>query len=291
MYLQNLKTHAPLPFVYSIHYDPTTYAIRFSINPSCIQIFQNVNPENLQLRYCLEKLGFSNFESNLEKNFGFDNCSVNHGIVNGLLTISFPVKAFFTLAEQNCAACRGEKKNWKDDLCYFCRGTGKEFKEKTNGESVSASLYLLTRYLNWFCLRNEKTPILENKWGNQDIFLELQPRAGIGGECSPLFFSTIAKLPDMDIQRRRDMLDLYLYMEGREQFPKVNFCITEHQFRNEVGEKGKFYIEVAGQNGCSIHMAHNSDSEFTCHNVDTPQQHLSLIAGFASIAGSFFESL
>lgn len=162
MHLQNLKTRLPLPFVYSLHYDPTTYAIEFRINPSCIPIFQTLNQENLPLRYCREKLGFTDIESNLEKNFGLDNCSVNHGIVNGLLNISFSIKAFFTPSDQTCGACHGNKKDWNDTPCYFCRGMGKEFKEKTNSEAVCGSLYLLTRYLNWFCLRNEETPIPEN---------------------------------------------------------------------------------------------------------------------------------
>lgn len=289
MYLQNLKTREFSPFVYSLHYDPPSRTLQIKINPACIPVLQNIPTENICIQYCKKNLGFVDFEPDIEKNFGFHNCCINNGIVNGLLSLSFPITAKLTISKKKCFACHGKKKDWNNDPCYFCRGTGKELDRENNIHAICATLYVLMRYLNWQCIANEKTIIPENRWGLQDIFLELDPTAGIGGECSKEFFERIKEIPDdAEKDRQREMFELNNYLDGKEQFPAFKLYNKEYDFRSEIKSTGRIYVEVPGQNGCSIHMAHGSDTEITCHNVDTPYQQIGLIVGFALITNEFY---
>jgi len=90
MYLHNLKTRAPLPFIYELSYDVPARAICFNINPTCISIFKQMNPENLILRCCQEIFGLTEFEPDIEKNFGLQNSSINPRINQGFVSILFP---------------------------------------------------------------------------------------------------------------------------------------------------------------------------------------------------------
>ena len=289
MYLHNSKTRELSPFLYGMRYDATTRAVEFLLNPWCISVFKEMNKETLVLQYC-EKLGYIHPELDIEKNFGFNECSVNKGMVNGLVTLSFPLKALFTLSNKKCSACRGKKVGWNDTLCYFCRGSGYEFLKKSNTVSICTTLYLLTRYLNWTCFLDKDRPIPENKWGQQHLFIELDATAGIGGECSKELFGFLSKLPDGYQEKiQKDMFDLYMIIEGKDRFPEFEFYTRVQQFRCKIANTGRFYLEVPGQNGCSIHMDHYANTtQFTCHNVDVPQQQLCLVAGLASIVGGVY---
>jgi hypothetical protein len=290
MHLTNLKREALPPFVYSLKYNPTIRAIEFCINPDCIPIINAIPSETFQSHWGLEKLGLSTFEGNILKNFGYENCSLNNGIQEGLLSISFPVKASVAISENTCFACRGTKKDWKDASCSFCKGTGKELLKKNNLDAICASMFVLTRYLNWRCIMRDDVVIPENKFGRQHIFLEVDPKAGIGGECSPYFFEQIKKIED-SVQETwlKNMFELDSYLDGNETFPGFEMDVRKYDFRCDVSESGRIYVQVPGQNSCSIHMHHSTDFEFTCHNIDTVWQQVGLLSGFALIVGAFFK--
>ncbi|MES2224828.1 MAG: hypothetical protein V4478_02465 [Patescibacteria group bacterium] len=288
MYLKKSKTKDPLPFVYSFSYDVPQKAFVFRIHPAAIAIFDSISFETLQIKYCKEKLNYSEVETSLERNFGINNCSRNEGVADGLIRLSFPVIATYAESETICETCKGEKKDWNDNPCFHCRATGKEFDKTNNVREICASMYILTNYLNWWVMKNDDSPVEENEWGNQAIFLQLGPLAGIGGECSRFFIESIAPFEELNKEREKAMFELHQYIDGAEAFPGFPFFERVSQFRCENSGKG-FYVEVPGQNGCSIHMGHNSDKEFSCHNIDRPQQQVCLLAGLGQITGSFYE--
>lgn len=295
MYLTRAKTGGSLPFVYSMSYDASIHAIEFNIHPSCAELLQGMNPQNLPLKYCCEKLGFNDIETDLNKNFGINNQSINRGLVNGLINLAFPLVAPYTLSSKPCTGCggSGERQTFgfgDDKKCFFCRGTGKEIDNRTNMHEQCASIYLLTKYLNWGVLMKDENPFPKNHFGRQELFLEVDPKNGIGGECSKNFFSELALVDtnEMQLVREKEMFELHSISEGRHLFPEITFYDREFQFRCEASEKGRIYVEVPGQNGCSIHMDHHQGEQFTCHNIDRPQQQFCLLAGFSMLWRDYY---
>lgn len=280
MFLEDLQTREPRPFVYGLSYD-VEKGITFKIHPIVVEYLKKIPIHNL-ISDNLRNFGPVPFGADIQRNFGFNNCSVSE-VVDGLIHLSFPVVTKFTPSLKNCTFCSGSKLSFNMEPCYPCKGTGKEFLERDNTDVICASLYILTLYLNWFCVQNDENPFPKNEFGIQNIFVQLDPRAGIGGEISISLMEKVGLFSESEPQIQsivKNMFDLYLRLEGKDQFPQFEFHTREYQFRCEPRKTG-FYLEVPGQNGCSVHMVR--DREFACHNVDRNQQHLCLLAGLASL--------
>lgn len=287
MYLKNLKDDKPVNFVYTLGYSHENGLI-FKINPCAAALLEKLPVDNLIIRYCKEKLHVTNFEPSIEKSFGFDGCS-KQSFVDDLIQLSFPPVVEFELSKKKCEFCHGKKKNFLGHKCYYCRETGMEINRNSNINTICVSLHVLTRYLNWTVMMDKDNPVPENKFGLQDFSIELDASAGAGGQCSETLFKTIKDHADeIEKKSQENMKLLYYKIEGREYFPKFDFHVSPYDFRCDIKESGGFYFEVPGQNGCSIHMDHHTNAKgFTCHNVDSNQQHLSLISGFATMIDIF----
>lgn len=292
MFLENLKTRKSRPFVYGLSYDEEK-GIIFKINPMVMEYLKRIPIEKLlsdEQKNYLEK--GNKFEPDIQKNFGFNNCS-NYSFADEVIDLSFPVITKFISGEEDCHFCHGDKVEFMSEKpCYHCRGTGKEFLEKDNTTDICFSLKILIQYLNWFCIQEDDNPFPENNFGIQNIFLELDSTAGISGEYSLLFVDQMSLFlmsenDDFTNKVINNMFILYQKIEGKEKFPNFEFFERIYQFRCEFGKKS-FYLEVPGQNGCSIHRG-AIDMSFSCHNVDTRQQHICLLAGLASLVGIICE--
>ena len=183
---------------------------------------------------------------------------------------------------EKCSHCNGSGKN--DDLdedCFFCDGTGKDYiMDWRLAETISASFTVLTKLL-WNCKTDTSAA------SPQLLTVDTTTREGMhGGSLDgkisiPLriwlsSFNSRTEIPEV-VQA---MITAYDQMLGLRDFHIFNF-------RFYVRDNGKFIADCPGD-ACGIHPSNwyaekGKGYEFSCHNVDTPMQQITLLSGLATL--------
>lgn len=293
------------PKAYFLSYDQNSHSINIHIHQNLIPSFQTVNPENLYLRYRTQLMRNASLESDIQKNFGFRNCSVAKGIIDDYVVLSFPIPPT-AFTDNPCEECEGTGTSKHDETrtCYFCKGTKKQ-KQYRDLEwyAICVTLSLLFAYLLAF-LSDEETLHSFDQHIMLFTSVENSPgRMGIGGSVSRMFleygyayfthykedeerfWKALSQGRVECLEALSAMTDLWGYMNG------TPIGQQKTDFRASIQENGYFYVEVPGQNGCTAAVSDHGPSGFFWdggksiheHNVDSSQQQLVLLVGVLMI--------
>ena len=181
---------------------------------------------------------------------------------------------------RRCDSCNGSKVEPYDRKtpCIFCNGTGKAHEYHWHrAEAVAASLGVLLVSMEYTDIEtHDARPQLMTVYG--------YPHRGscsIGGTFStPLVrwlrsFPRHTSFPEIE----QVMIAVHHRMTGRKR--------EERYFRATIyGSQGELGLDVPGD-ACGVHACESRSDErgydITCHNLNTPVQHLSLLAGLAAL--------
>jgi len=186
-----------------------------------------------------------------------------------------------------CKECKGTGKHEELGIsCGYCRGTGIGYIIDTDTiYAISASFTIVLSLLSLWGYEGTTSSSLTQ-------LLTLTTKTGHGdhggslwGEISiPLakWIESIGEeveLPEMI----HAMKTTHEFMMGPENFP-------EYYFRARSARDGRFVSDCPGD-ACGLHPAdwykrEDHGYEFGCHNVDTPIQQLTLLAGLAALHDS-----
>ena len=227
-----------------------------------------------------EEFGFKNFGLNFQTDIGFEGALKFHGEKGDFHEYLIPLPKVLKQTNQRCGLCEGSGKDWAKDECFSCRGTDKQVvPDYTCAYVISATLSILTDFL---CLLEKPTRSRLPQLLNLQVICQQGMHGGsLGGEYSiPLVQWLVAqgshkKVPEMVSAMRTSWTYM---MEDKDDLLKFRASIDY--------PNGWLNVDCPGD-ACGLHpmrdIYSNNGYEFTCHNVDTPAQQLTLIAGLAAL--------
>ncbi|MDD5696872.1 MAG: hypothetical protein PHO90_02785 [Candidatus Pacebacteria bacterium] len=273
---------------------PCWFEISFRDNPPGIAVL--VHKELIGRMKNEEKL-YKNFEDLLgfkkfytlageEEFFGFDRTGTKKD-KGEFIEVLFAIPRVEIVTDNPCPDCGGSGTDkLLDTTCFYCHGLGKEVVHDWDPiYRTSFSLSVLFRYPQMFSPDKE---IVSKR--NQLIALDIAVSremggCGIGGIWSKNFRNYLYCL--CANKTRTDQVK----QEAVKAMKNVYFhCFNR---RNKTGGDSDFWISNENAwllincpgDRCGIYPVHassdNEGCEFSCHNVDTPVQQLTLLAGLA----------
>lgn len=305
-----------MPCYYQLSFDAKTPALIVRVHEDFVGFLPTLKGAHItdSLR---KNLKLKRFEENwLGETFGFGGCFKRMPTENNFLvySVEIPVLEKFHMVRcgycqghgkdilfggrcQRCAGLGEEKKmkpcwscegrDFPDENCYRCKGSGKEFDSWMDHQSLYAISATFTVFfsLMWFGQQVDKFVACKLP---QLLFVETNTVAGMSG--TPIygtlgipFTRWLRQLPVGYIEKAQEALKAaWQKMNGKEfgHIDKFNtWC--------EVREKGWLSISCPGDR-TGIYPAHHGlreeeGYEFHCHNVDHPRQQLTLLACLASL--------
>lgn len=225
-----------------------------------------------------KELGVKTYSDSLDGHFGFDNAIEARTDGDKVVcTGHLPQVRWNT--KSRCSYCKGGKRApHSDQECPDCRGSGKAYELKwTPAFALSASLNALFFLAKFH--EGETIPL------PQLLTLTLVTQCGmhggsLGGDFSqPLVDWLRARRPGEQIP---EMMTAMRIAHDRMMGKQARFIARHEAYVQKDGWL------LANCGGGSIHPAYGwiekaGGYEFTCHNVDSPVQQLTLLAGLAAL--------
>lgn len=230
--------------------------------------------------------GFAEFSGEFGKNFGFEDSLLFLGEKERFQEYFVPTPLVRKDTGKKCRYCKGSGvSDLFEDVCSYCNGEGKEIRYYyAEAYAVSASLSLLFELMRFPEITT--TCPFPQLMTVQTVTIRGPHGGTVGGEYSreALDWMKIkgeGNIPEMISAMRT----VWEKMDGR------MMSFYEHSFRAYLdNNQGWLCTDLPGD-ACGIHPDHGAEYEtrsgrgfeFSSHNVDTPQQQLTIIASLAAL--------
>jgi len=274
-----------MPCWYELSWREEIPAIVLRVHKDFIQATEQILSNNPDIPFwdMMEKLrkdlGLSSFVFKFSENFGFDNAFQRIGEKYGFVEFLIRIPKIEQYTDETCPNCKGTGKN--KDLgieCSFCNGKGKHLIfDWKSGYAVSASFTafsLLSR--PWSKKTSSTLPQLLTIQTNIKAEIDGAPLGGIYSLalCNWLRMVGQTNFPEVV----EAMKNAYRQMYSLNRLSGYYFGATNND--------GWLVIDCPG-NACGIYpsdgFTRGKGCEFTCHNLDTSVQQITLIAGLAAL--------
>lgn len=284
-------THARLRAWYELSFDARRATIILRVHRNFIKNCQlKATSESPVVKLYMEQFGFDQFDGSLAKDFGFDRSfRFIRRCQDGFNEFAAKLPRVYRLTDKACPECGGGGKDRAqfDFQCFECHGTGKEHKlDRQEAFALSASLTVFTNLAAW------------PEWGEAPepppsrlqllTFGTITENHSQGGSLWGMYSIPLVKylswFPAGSELKfvENAMVVAFDRMLGLRPYRKQDF------FASIADNKGWLNIGCPGD-ACELHPADHFRSgltegyDFTCHNVDTPMQQLTLVAGLAAL--------
>jgi hypothetical protein len=256
----------------------------------------------------MEKFNFDSFDKPFEREFGFENVFKRLGEKNDFVSYIVKIPRIKEYVYETCPRClelnRLDISTNQLDLfgeqppCPVCKNK-KKIKKKDDFDkyeyvldwqrayAISASMSILFWMTNYFALNDKtacKTPQLITVGTITERGMHGGSLYGEYGKKMHRYLSSFKPRTSIE-EMSRAMFLAYQRMIG------LSSYLRKYDFRSDIDyTNGWLNVSVPGD-ACGLHPAHhtlNMDKqtygyEFSCQNVDTPVQQISLIAGLAAL--------
>lgn len=272
-----------LPRWYGLSWLEADPAILLSIHRDFLADFPVVKPDAPEVLALMQEFGFSSFNGDLERGFGFDHCLVlrEGSGESAEFTAALPIVRRET--DRPCEWCGGTGNDeFRDGACLHCEGRGTEHEYVWKSAfAVSASLNLFFR-LAYFPRRRTSSA------APQLLTVQLYTAQGMqGGALHGMYGIPLAEWlrsqpPHTGIPEMVNAMKIaYGHMLGASRVSEYS------RFRAAIDhENGWLNVDCPGD-ACVLHPTHSPvpgrGYEFSSHNVDSPAQQLTLLAGLAAL--------
>lgn len=276
-----------VPCWYEISWQKNPQSLLLKIHQDFIQNTMLIPPNAPIIKALSESSKLSGFGADFSKDIGFENVFKNKGSdERGMIVYQAEIPEVRKVTDKPCSYCHGTKYNEElDNDCLRCEKTGKEILiDWQPAYTLSASLTAITIYLQLIEKETSATfPQLLTLQTCTDHELH-------GGSLNGVFgskFSNFIKSQSSDILSQIAIpttQSAYRKMLGKQDY------VSEYSFRIFKLSSGGISLDCPGD-ACGIHpdsdvsydTKNNRGYEYTCHNVDTPMQQITLIAGLAAL--------
>lgn len=231
-----------------------------------------------------EEFGFTSFAGDFDKSFGFENAIRRHRDSGEFAEFFVPIPRVRVKTKRQCSNCKGSGKDKRigRDECLHCDGIGVEHDYLWHeAYAISASLTVLFMIIEFQEVEtNCKLPQLLTVHTITD---RGSHGGSLGGMYSVAFCDWLSTFePHTKIVEMAEAMKLaYGRMLGRKYFNISRFDGTV------ADENGWLNVSCPG-NACGLHpssglVSRGEGYEFSSHNVDSPAQQLTLLAGLAAL--------
>lgn len=238
-----------------------------------------------------EMFGFKRFTGTIRADFGFE------GVMragpednNGFISLSVLIPVIDALTDEPCEECGGsgfaDPELWGDGhTCLYCNGKKrKNFVDWHTANAISASLNTL------FCILSLGAKVKTSCGALQLLIVTLETVRNAGGSGYPLggYYSKVLAdwLSGSGVRPISEMVQAMRVAYARMFGPEPDYGFG--RFRASVDyDTGWLNTDCPG-NACGLHPEYPSVKkgegyEFGSHNVDSPMQQLTLLAGLAAL--------
>lgn len=280
-----LLEYETIPCWYEIGFQEKPLAVVIRIAEEIIPFLPRIQSNAPLVKHFLD-WGFASFEPDYTKHFGFDESLRFKKRENGFVILECKIPRIRELTGKPCTYCKGSGKDsigaviGEKRACGHCKGSGKGYELNwTRAYAVSASLATLLSMLE-FPDTETKRDIPQLMIHRFYVGRELHG-GSLGGVFSPEFTRWLLSfgqndqfmIPEVDDVMRR----VYAKMLGAQN------RYTSYEFRSWI-QNGGLVTNCPG-NACGLHpeswesIESKRGQKYSCHNVDSPMQQLTLFSG------------
>ncbi len=232
------------------------------------------------------EFGLKNFVGDFGGNFGFDNVFERREEKNGFSEFLIKIPRVKKITNKPCGWCNGSGKDrWRNDKCLSCKGKGKEYKYDWKiSYAISASLKV------FFILASFPKIETDVSFPQLLTLTIVTARGDYGGAIGGEFGISLVEWLNSNYcdkeetakQMKYAAMCAYKRMFGISSF-------EEYDFRAEISDVGGVMLDCPGNaTGIYPESCYKIDIgkegySLTCHNLDTPMQQLTLLAGLAAL--------
>lgn len=278
-----MLTYENISCWYELSWNESEKAIILSIHKDFIET-NKADLENAPIvKEMTGRLSLQPFAGDFTKNIGFGGIFERTGEEDGFIQFRARIPQVKKDTGNKCKGCKGTgERDWGGytNKCLFCNGTGKQWTmDWKEVKAISASLTVLTIYLR--CYEIETSTPYPQLMTFQTITEEGMHGGSLSGEISiPLYnflkaFGEHAELSEVI----RAMKIAHDTMVGNRELYQYSF--------DAYVKKGHFIIncpgDACGLNPSDWYTHEGQGYEFSCHNVDSPIQQLTLLVGLATL--------
>ena len=279
-----MLTREEIPCWYELSWHEEGPAIVLRIHRDIVEDIKIIPDDAPIVAHFKEEFGFADFSGNLNEDFGFERVFLFQGKKNDFTQFLIPIPVIKKETDELCERCQGSGKDeYREERdCLSCNGSCKEYIfDWQSAFGISASFTVLSAVLR-FPEKTTSAPF------PQLLTVETITQKGmhggsLGGEYSISLCRLLASLGSgADIPEMvRAMKAAYGRMLGLTDF-------DGHRFRACVDyDSGWLNVDCPGD-ACGLHpsshdIRQGEGYEFSCHNVDSPAQQITLLAGLAAL--------
>lgn len=308
-----LLAYENAPCWYELSWEAESPAILLRVHKDFLS---DVQFDKLHLKdQYIEQFGFTHFDSNIQTgNFGFEGVFERTGEDDGFVVFRIAVPVVRKQHEQVCPCCQGQKddmfgkcpecagkgitpvpcsncggsgKGEFDDECHECGGRGVETSlEWKHAYAISASFTVFFMAASLWLDKSKKSSCkLPQLILVDTVTLQDMHGGSLGGTYSvPLVRWLSAFRPDTEMVEMAEAMKT----AWRRMFGELR-DYEEYSFWAKVAYKNGWLNVSCPGDACGLHPSDGNISEsgvgyeFSCHNVDTPMQQITLLSSLAAL--------
>ena len=271
-----------LPRWYGLSWRGEENAIVVSVDAEVLRGLETHSQDHPWVKDFMKELELENFEGSFAKNFGFDG-GLERVEKGGIVEFVATLPRVFRLLDELCEECKGSGENqiWHEGKCLRCSGSGrKSVHEWKLAFAQSASLNLLLRDLEY---PDEEASSDKLQLITVSLLTQRGQNGGsLGGKYSIPLVNWLSQREGYSIDGMvMAMKQAHERMLGEDRF--------RGSFRASVDSAGGWLNVSCPGDACGLNPNHGSvrgdgkGYEFSSHNVDSPMQQLTLLAGLAAL--------
>lgn len=272
-----------LPRWYGLSWRETDPSILLSIHRDFLADFPEIRSDAPELLATMQEFGFSSFDGSFKRGFGFDQCLVLQKSSDESLEFITQLPIIRKETDRQCKDCGGSGRDeLRDDGCLHCEGRG------TEREYVWRDAFAISASLNLFCRLACFPTKRTSAAAPQLLTVRLHTAQGMhGGDLNGMYSIPVAEWlrsqpPHTGIPEMVNAMKIaYGHMLGASRVSEYS------RFRASIDhQNGWLNVDCPGD-GCGLNPTHSPEPgwgyEFSSHNVDSPAQQLTLLAGLAAL--------
>ena len=234
----------------------------------------------------MEKLKLTDFSGDFQEDIGFSKVFKRKGEKDGFVEFLITIPRIEKKTNKECHSCNGLGKEREplEGECYWCRGTGKEYIHDWHlAEAISASFTIFTVVLSSSFSKKETSSPFPQLLTVETMTTRDTTGGSLWGVISIPLRNWLALLKDGDNlpEVAQATKTAYGHMFGELHH------FSKYSFRAYSRGDGGFLIDCPGS-ASGLHPADwnrpkGKGYEFSCHNVDSSAQQITLLAGLAAL--------
>lgn len=273
-----------IPCWYELSFRETGPAIILRVHKDFIESIKLVPNNDWRVVDFLKQFKFNEFVGSFDGNFGFDNAFIREGQKGEFTEFVVEIPKVRKKTGRVCKYCKGSGKDDYSDGCLSCDGKGEEYIYDWNkAQAISASFTVFFDFSRF--PKFETSSSVTQLMTMQTITLKESHGGSLDGEYSIPLSNWFKKLEQKEKPEPLEaavgaMWSAYKKMINH---PKL---YPKYLFRAWIHDGGRITLDCPGD-ACGIYIPpegiwnEGRGRKFSCHNVDTPAQQLTLLVGLA----------